>query len=243
MSTRNPVVCSTSWTLVYDGTADGAFDGSIQSSTAATMRTGTVVPVVLTGFSTHDIPTPLTLSASEKLYVRSNSGNATIILSTNFYPPGSSGGGGGGNSSNVDAIFTVFIALNAFTDVSVGDTITHTQFVDTTSTPVTVASIWRNQTTDIDLSSAPSPSDIQLTGTGTPAVGTATQTTTIETGAFTIASGALAYSVANIGIVDGVFDGVAIGSGEIDSGGYVGKVYPALSGDATGTSIKVQRIA
>jgi hypothetical protein len=46
----------------------------------------------------------------------------------------------------------------------VGDTITFTQVIDVTGTPSTVSTIWRNQTTAVDLASAPAAANLELVG-------------------------------------------------------------------------------
>ncbi len=71
-----------------------------------------------------------------------------------------------------------------------------------------------------------------------------TTVTSIETGPFTIAAGAVGYSVINYGAAAGIFNGVALASGDGDiENPASGFVYGALSGDATGTTFKVQRVA
>lgn len=74
---------------------------------------------------------------------------------------------------------------------------------------------------------------------------TATETYTTHTGAFTIAAGALAYSVINTGAAAFTFGGQTIPTQVLSVSGQPlqGKTYPALSGDATGTTVIVQRTA
>lgn len=75
-------------------------------------------------------------------------------------------GGGGGGGSNRAVVVTTYTVKTAFTGASVGDVITYTQVLNiTTSTPTTVATVWRNQTTDTDLSTDPSFADLALEGT------------------------------------------------------------------------------
>ena len=75
---------------------------------------------------------------------------------------GSSGGGGGASR---DLVVTTYTVATAFSGASVGDIITCTQVIDVTSTPSTVTTIWRNQTTATDLVSVPSFSNLALEGT------------------------------------------------------------------------------
>lgn len=74
------------------------------------------------------------------------------------------GGGGGGAGSDRELVQTTYRAKNAFSGASVGDVITLIQIIDVTSTPTTVSSIWRNQTTGADLGSAPSAANLELVG-------------------------------------------------------------------------------
>lgn len=74
--------------------------------------------------------------------------------------------GGGGSSTDKEFVVTTYTVKTAFTGASVGDVITCTQVIDvTTNTPVTVTTIWRNQTTATDLSSVPSFTNLSLEGT------------------------------------------------------------------------------
>lgn len=72
----------------------------------------------------------------------------------------------GGGASSVDREFVVstYTVKNAFTGASVGDTITCTQVIDVSSTPSTVSTIWRNQTTAADLGSVPVAANLTLVG-------------------------------------------------------------------------------
>ena len=81
MTTSAPITCTTAWTLVYDGTEDGEFDGSIQCNGLAVMRVAADEPTDdLTGYGSHDYPTPLKILADEKLYVRAYLGTVTVLL-------------------------------------------------------------------------------------------------------------------------------------------------------------------
>jgi hypothetical protein len=73
-------------------------------------------------------------------------------------------GGGGGAGSDREMVVTTYRCKTAFTGASVGDVITATQVIDVTDTPTTVGTIWRNQTTALDLASAPSAANIEITG-------------------------------------------------------------------------------
>lgn len=70
----------------------------------------------------------------------------------------------GMNSSDKELVVTTYSVKTAFTGASAGDTITATQVIDVTGTPTTVSTIWRNQTTGADLSSAPSADNLTLLG-------------------------------------------------------------------------------
>jgi hypothetical protein len=167
MSTQAPIVCNESWTLIYDGLADGAYSGAIQSSGIAVFSVGAVVPLTLSGFQSHDQPTPISIANTEKLYCRALNGEVTVIIADNFYLPGGGGGGGGGDS-NVEVIEIRYIANTAFTGASVGDGITKVRFYDTSvpSAPVITATLWFNETTNLPLASAPNSSDIDEVGAG-----------------------------------------------------------------------------
>ena len=72
-------------------------------------------------------------------------------------------------------------------------------------------------------------------------------TTTTETGAFTIPIDAVSISVVNVGNLPGVFDGQPLASGEhadfraeFDPVANEYNRLPELSGDATGTNIRVR---
>jgi hypothetical protein len=79
---------------------------------------------------------------------------------------GGGGGGGGGGGSNVDRelVVTTYRVRTAFTGASVGDTVTCTQVIDVRSTPWTVSTIWRNQTTAADLETVPAAANLELVG-------------------------------------------------------------------------------
>lgn len=74
------------------------------------------------------------------------------------------GGGGGGSSSDRELVVTTYRVKTAFAGASVGDTITATQVIDVSGTPSTVSTIWRNQTTAVDLASAPAAANLELVG-------------------------------------------------------------------------------
>ena len=78
----------------------------------------------------------------------------------------SSGGAGGGSTIDRELVVTTYTCKTAFTGASVGDTITATQIIDVTSTPTTISTVWRNQSTNADLASAPSSTNLTLAGAG-----------------------------------------------------------------------------
>jgi hypothetical protein len=75
-------------------------------------------------------------------------------------------GGSGGSSVDREFVTTTYIVKTAFIGASVGDIITATQIIDVSiTTPTTITTIWRNQTTATDLTSIPSFSNLSLEGT------------------------------------------------------------------------------
>jgi hypothetical protein len=90
------------------------------------------------------------------------------VLATLQYPPlldsQSSGGGTGGTTIDRELVVTTYFVKMAFTGASIGDTVTATQIIDVTGTPTTVSTLWRNQTTGLDLASAPSAANLTLLG-------------------------------------------------------------------------------
>ena len=92
--------------------------------------------------------------------------------------------------------------------------------------------------TDAQLRATPVPMSLSVTTT-------ASEAYTTSTGAFTIAAGAIAYSVINPGAASFVFGGQTIPPTVLAISGapLPNKLYPALSGDATGTSVIIQRTA
>lgn len=75
------------------------------------------------------------------------------------------GGGGSGTTTDKELVVSTYRCKTAFTGASVGDTITATQIIDLSgSTPTTLSTVWRNQTTAADLASAPSAANLELTG-------------------------------------------------------------------------------
>ena len=79
---------------------------------------------------------------------------------------GGSGGGGGGATIDRELVVTTYTCKTAFSGASVGDTITATQIIDVTAAPTTVSTMWRNQSTNTDLGSAPSSANLTLAGAG-----------------------------------------------------------------------------
>jgi len=87
---------------------------------------------------------------------------ALVVYNAN----GGGGGGGGGGGSNADRelVVTTYGVKTAFTGASIGDTITCTQIMDVTNTPLTVSTIWRNQTTAANLATVPAAANLELVG-------------------------------------------------------------------------------
>jgi hypothetical protein len=77
---------------------------------------------------------------------------------------GGGGGGGGGSNADRELVVTTYRVKTAFTGASVGDTVTCTQVIDVRSTPWTVSTIWRNQTTAADLETVPAAANLELVG-------------------------------------------------------------------------------
>ena len=103
-----------------------------------------------------------------------------------------SGGGGGGTDK--EFVVTTYTVKTAFTGGSVGDVITATQVINvSTSTPTTITTIWRNQTTATDLLSAPSFSNLSLEGT------TALTDTQLRAAAVAVSNANLVNIDANLG--------------------------------------------
>ena len=74
--------------------------------------------------------------------------------------------GNTGSSTDKEFVVTTYTVKTAFTGANVGDIITSTQVIDvTTNIPVTITTIWRNQTTSTDLAGIPNFSDLSLKGT------------------------------------------------------------------------------
>lgn len=60
---------------------------------------------------------------------------------------------------------STYLCFVDFDGATVGDTITATQVIDaSTNPPTTISTVWRNQTTGLDLESAPSATTIELIG-------------------------------------------------------------------------------
>lgn len=100
-----------------------------------------------------------------KMYAKSVNGmSIKATINTGLPLTGSTGGGSSG--SDRELVVTTYTCKTAFTGASVGDIITQTQVVDVTATPSTVNVLWRNQTTNTDLATAPDGSKLSLVGTG-----------------------------------------------------------------------------
>lgn len=65
-----------------------------------------------------------------------------------------------------ELVVSTYRCKTSFAGASVGDTITATQIIEVSgSSPSTISTVWRNQTTATDLSGAPNASTLELTGT------------------------------------------------------------------------------
>jgi hypothetical protein len=96
-----------------------------------------------------------------------NLSDFTVQDFIDFYTAlGSNGGSGGTGGTTIDRelVVTTYFVKTAFTGASVGDTITCTQIIDVTASPINVSTIWRNQTTAANLASAPSAANLTLLG-------------------------------------------------------------------------------
>jgi len=72
------------------------------------------------------------------------------------------GGGGGGSTIDREFVVTTYIVKTAFTNASIGDIVTATQIIDVTGSPITVTTLWRNQTTGFDFLSVPNPTNLDI---------------------------------------------------------------------------------
>lgn len=71
-----------------------------------------------------------------------------------------------GNTVDKEFVVTTYTVKTAFTGASVGDIITATQVLDVIPTPpVTITTIWRNQTTALDFATIPNFANLTLEGT------------------------------------------------------------------------------
>ena len=92
---------------------------------------------------------------AENVTVTNNSGNPIPVTIS-----GSTG------ATNYELVVSTYTCKTAFTGASVGDIITETQIIAITGgVASTLQTIWRNQTTATDLSSAPSSVNLSLNGT------------------------------------------------------------------------------
>jgi hypothetical protein len=86
---------------------------------------------------------------------------------------GSIGSGSSGSSVDRELVNSIYIVKNSFTNASIGDVLVETKIFDVSSaSPSLSSTIWRNQTTDTDLASAPSLGDLILQGTSGGAIQT-----------------------------------------------------------------------
>jgi hypothetical protein len=76
-----------------------------------------------------------------------------------------SGAISGGGGLDRELVVSTYRCKTAFTGASVGDVITATQIIDVSgTTPSTVSTIWRNQTTAADLATVPAAANLELVG-------------------------------------------------------------------------------
>lgn len=90
--------------------------------------------------------------------------DGVVLVDLTGTPYVASGGGGGGGGPSRIGVVTRWLCATAFSGASVGDQITETQIIDVTTTPVTVTTLWRNQSTSTDLGSAPSVANLEVLG-------------------------------------------------------------------------------
>jgi hypothetical protein len=91
--------------------------------------------------------------------------NVDTVSPLNPMPVSIVGGSAGGGGPDRELVVTTYTAKMAFGGASVGDTITCTQVLDVSGvTPVTVGTIWRNQTAAADLVAAPASANLSLLG-------------------------------------------------------------------------------
>jgi len=65
------------------------------------------------------------------------------------------------------AVATSYVVVTNFLGAAAGDVLTCTQIIDASGdTPTTLATVWRNQTTNLDLANAPDAANIQVLGSG-----------------------------------------------------------------------------
>ena len=112
------------------------------------------------------IATPLNPTAMTAMTA---SGTLVNVLAASDGTLAVSGGvGGGGTSVDRELAVSFYKVKTGFTGASVGDVISEVQVLDVSATPSTVSVIWRNQTTSLDLGSAPTFSNLDLVGTTGP---------------------------------------------------------------------------
>jgi len=99
-------------------------------------------------------------SEIRQLYKDMGDGTHALVVATKALD--ASGGGAAGKDREL--VVTTYIVKTAFTGSSVGDTITLTRILDVTDAPTTVAVLWRNETKNTDLASAPSIANLNLAG-------------------------------------------------------------------------------
>lgn len=96
-------------------------------------------------------------------YPRSYEGVVLVDPATGL-PYTAATGGDGAPTLDRELVVSTYLCKTAFTGASGGDTITATQVLDVTGAPYTVSTVWRNQTTAVDLGSAPPAANLELTG-------------------------------------------------------------------------------
>ncbi len=71
---------------------------------------------------------------------------------------------GGLGGPDIEVVVSTYVVKTAFTGASVGDTVTCTQILDTSTSPITSDTIWRNQSTATDFTIVPSATNLTLVG-------------------------------------------------------------------------------
>lgn len=230
------------WEIVPQGGANFSvakktvgLDGDVTAF--VTYITGSSVPVMI--FVNQNQEIKVTVSGGSVVLVKINGVQGNYPTFTTA----SGGGGGGGSTIDRELVVTTYRCRTAFTGASVGDTITSTQVIDVTSFPSTVSVIWRNQSTNADLASAPLAANIEIVGASAltdaqlraSAVAVSAASLPLPTGASTAAlQGTTNTSLASI---DGKLPTLVTGRVPVDGSGVTQPIsaasLPLPSGAAT----------